>query len=111
MAKHTPTPWHISGFEQEAGGASRVIMGSDNFSIAHVMDRTPAENEADAALIVDAVNSYESLKAALVLAEDVLSRYPFSTALWPNGMHPQVGIEQIRNALSRASVKGAPDHG
>jgi hypothetical protein len=78
-------------------------MGADNFSIAHVMDRSPAENEVDAAFIVDAVNSHKSLKAALELAEDVLSRFPFSTALWPNGMHPQVGIEQIRNALAQSS--------
>ena len=42
------------------------------------------------------------LTEALVLAEDVLSRAPFSTALWPNGMHPQRGIEAIRAALSTA---------
>ena len=42
------------------------------------------------------------LTEALVLAEDVLSRAPFSTALWPNGVHPQRGIEAIRAALSTA---------
>ena len=41
----------------------------------------------------------EELEGALRLAEDVLSRAPFSNALWPNGMHPQGGIEQIRTAL------------
>ena len=40
------------------------------------------------------------MQAALTLAEDVLSRAPFSTGIWPNGMHPQVGIEKIRAALS-----------
>lgn len=38
-------------------------------------------------------------RKALELAEDVLSRSPFSTDFWPNGMHPQVGIEQIRTAI------------
>lgn len=39
---------------------------------------------------------------ALVLAEDVLSRAPFSTAIWPNGMHPQIGIDKIRDAIEEA---------
>jgi hypothetical protein len=43
---------------------------------------------------------------ALKLAEDVLSRAPFSTAIWPNGMHPQRGIKQIRDALAAVSSPG-----
>lgn len=39
------------------------------------------------------------LREALILAEDVLSRAPFSTEIWPNGMHPQSGIDKIRKAL------------
>ena len=100
MTKHTQTPWRISSFEQGAAGSARVIMGDDGFSIAHVMDRTPAENEADAAFIVDAVNCHDALVEALTLAEDILSRAPFSNALWPNGMHPMTGITQIRDALA-----------
>ena len=42
------------------------------------------------------------LVAALTLAEDVLSRAPFSTQIWPNGMHPNKGIEIIRNAITAA---------
>jgi hypothetical protein len=63
------------------------------------MDRTPAENEADAAFVVKAVNGHDALVKALTLAEDILSRAPFSNALWPNGMHPMIGITQIRDAL------------
>jgi hypothetical protein len=51
----------------------------------------------------------DDLVKALELAEDILSRAPFSTAILPNGMHPQTVIEQVRGAL--AAVKGAPDHG
>lgn len=39
-------------------------------------------------------------REALEIAEDVLSRSPYSTAIWPNGMHPNTGIEKIRAALA-----------
>jgi hypothetical protein len=71
-ATHTATPWRVSSFEQGSGGSTRVIMGSDNFSIAHVMDRSAPENEADAAFIVEAVNSYASLKARIAELEAAL---------------------------------------
>lgn len=100
MTKRTQTPWRVSSFEQGAAGSARVIMGDDGFSIAHVMDRTQAENEVDAAFIVAAVNSHDALVKALTLAQDILSRRPFSDALWPNGMHPQIVITQIRDALA-----------
>jgi hypothetical protein len=47
------------------------------------------------------------VREALELAEDVLSRSPFSTNIWPNGMHPNTGITKIRaaiKALSRPST-------
>lgn len=40
-----------------------------------------------------------NVREALELAEDVLSRAPFSTGIWPNGMHPQTGIDKIRDAI------------
>lgn len=43
-----------------------------------------------------------SLLEALKLAEDVLSRFPYSTEMWPNGTHPQTGITQIRDAIRLA---------
>jgi hypothetical protein len=42
---------------------------------------------------------------ALEIAEDALSRAPFSTAILPNGMHPQVVIEKIRAALALSRPK------
>jgi Lar family restriction alleviation protein len=36
---------------------------------------------------------------ALILAEDTLSRSPFSTMIWPNDVHPQTGITKIRDAI------------
>jgi len=46
---------------------------------------------------------------ALTLAEDVLSRRPFSSGIWPNGMHPQEGIEKIRAALAMAQALEVTD--
>lgn len=49
---------------------------------------------------IDRLNaSCEAMEKALRIAEDVLSRAPFSTAIWPNGMHPNTGIQIIRAAL------------
>lgn len=45
-------------------------------------------------------DSVGRLRKALTLAEDALSRSPFSTQIWPNGTHPNAGIELIRAALS-----------
>ena len=50
----------------------------------------------------------DTVREALELAEDVLSRAPFSTEIWPNGTHPNTGIEKIRAALalSRPQQRG-----
>jgi hypothetical protein len=45
-----------------------------------------------------------SVLEALILAEDVLSRSPFSTDIWPNGMHPNTGIKKIRDAIKSLSI-------
>lgn len=47
----------------------------------------------------------EELLAALKLAEDVLSRYPYSAEIWPNGMHPHVGITRIRDAIAATGAQ------
>ena len=49
-----------------------------------------------------------SARKALELAEDILSRAPFSTAILPNGMHPQIAIQQIRDAISLTDEEGNP---
>lgn len=50
--------------------------------------------------------SPDTVREALELAEDVLSRAPFSNAIWPNGVHPQTGITKIRDAI--AALSNAP---
>lgn len=51
----------------------------------------------------------EAARAALELAEDVMSRSPFSTMrVWPNGTGSQEGITTIRAALATLSPKEQP---
>lgn len=51
------------------------------------------------------------VREALELAEDVLSRAPFSTGVWPNGIHPQGGIAKIRKALAALAQPQPSDGG
>ncbi len=69
--------------------AQMVLVGSQARAVTNWNKRT--------------ATSPDKLREALVLAEDVLSRAPFSTTIWPNGIHPQTGIEQIRTALQLAT--------
>jgi hypothetical protein len=96
MAEHTPTPWICD---------SDAIMpiSRDGVSIVARIPNHPDNKmnwAADAEFIIRAVNAHDAIVAALKVAEDVLSRAPFSTGVWPNGMHPNTGIEQIRAAIS-----------
>jgi hypothetical protein len=99
MIEHTPTHWH---YQENSDAYTHIVRSGDRF-IFQLSQDTSGEAEATARFIVKAVNSHDALVKALTLAEDVLSRRPFSTEIWPNGMHPQEGIEQIRAAL--ASIK------
>ncbi len=53
-------------------------------------------------LTADIDAEYGKLLAALTLAEDVLSRFPYSSEIWPGGIHPNTGITQIRTAIAKA---------
>jgi hypothetical protein len=98
---HTPGPW---GRNIKPASHYPIIYAGRNTHVAQVISRglTDAECEANCDLIAAAPD----LLAALTLAEDVLSRAPFSTGLWPNGMHPNVGIEAIRAAIAKAQPNG-----
>lgn len=68
-----------------------ILEGNDTVQPSMRPDQSPATASFDATAL---------MREALVLAEDVLSRAPFSNQIWPNGMHPSRGIEQIRTALA-----------
>lgn len=60
---------------------------------------TPGDDQEARARLLAAA---PEMLAALVLAEDVLARFPFSSEIWPNGTHPNTGIAQIRAAIAKA---------
>jgi hypothetical protein len=64
--KHTPLPWRVSDFERRSGGVQRMLMGADDFAVGYIAERAAAENQANAALIVRAVNCHEELLSCLL---------------------------------------------
>ena len=97
-----PSSWRVFDSELERvkrhhpNGGYDPDNFKDRISLAQA-DRIIALLPASQAVREEAV---DELVKALVLAEDVLSRSPFSNQIWPNGMHPNTGIEQIRAALA-----------
>ena len=63
--EHTPTPWRVSP------NSNSNLLGADNTFIAK-LDFKMSYDEANAALIVRAVNSFEAMKEAL---ENLTKRY------------------------------------
>ena len=59
--KHTPTPWQLA---KTAAGKVKIA-DKNGFSIANLTGNVLAENEANAALIVTAVNNHEKLVSIL----------------------------------------------
>lgn len=93
-AKFTPGEWFASG---ESVYRTKHLSGL--IADCDVGSAPKHEREANAKLIAAAPAMYE----ALILAEDVLARFPFTSEIWPNGTHPNTGIEQIRAAIRAAT--------
>ena len=90
-AAHTPGHWVASGFIVNSGAPNYTPIADCE---------TDTEWMAENARLIAAA---PELLAALVLAEDVLARRPYSSEIWPNGTHPFNGIEQIRAAIAKAT--------
>jgi hypothetical protein len=89
-ATHTPGPWRVGRW------GARFLVEADAGPVCSI-SKGVAE-EADAHLIAAAKDMLEALQ----MAEDALSRAPFSTGIWPNGIHPNTGIQKIRDAIAKA---------
>ena len=103
-ATHTPTPW---GFGRTSG-EQRLILGDEGRGryVCHVqIHQTPRrmvdepEREANAALIVKAVNAHEDLVAALLVALVALDLDPENR---PPQWSREDAAEKIRAAILRA---------
>ncbi len=77
-----------------------IDLMNDNARLMRAVDLLEQNAGIQAKLLADTGRQRDTLVKALATAEDVLSRAPFSTAIWPNGMHPNTGIEQIRQVLA-----------
>lgn len=98
MRAHTPGPWIVTHELRDSDEAVCDLVNQTWVIKGHHM---PLGNwNADAQLIAAAPD----LLAALILAEDVMSRVPFSDQMWPTGMHPMTGISQIRAAIAKAGA-------
>lgn len=73
MNKHTPTPWQYT----PSGHGALSLYGPDNKGLWH-KDRTDDEQDANARLIVRAVNCHRKLVKALAGCVDVFKDYGYS---------------------------------
>ena len=77
-AQHTPTPWEVWRAPEGGAVAVRAVyhdeMGCRNVCWPALCNAGGQSNEANAALIVEAVNSYATLTAALREARGALEK-------------------------------------
>jgi hypothetical protein len=93
MIKHSDAPWKPG----KANGRYYVYDAND-CTVCTVARWAPLVDKTDASLIAAAPD----MLAALIVCEDVLSRAPLSTQLWPDGTHPNTGIALIRATIAKA---------
>ncbi len=69
---HTPTPW--THYDDSKSAVHRHQIAAMGKTVAHIYctKRMEAEDEANAALIVRAVNSHETMFTALAFAQSVI---------------------------------------
>jgi hypothetical protein len=92
---HIPGPWSCS--QESADPEWWIVTIPGGLIVANV--NAHHRQEANARLISAAPELLDCLK----MAEDVLSRHPFSTEIWRNGLHPANGVDMIRTAIAKAT--------
>lgn len=86
---HTPTPWSLRRQQIVDSTGSVVARITDN--VSHGCDcPTPDVASANADLIVEAVNSYASLRAKLEIAEKALDACPLPSTMGNVQTHYQL---------------------
>jgi hypothetical protein len=112
-------PWcRPAGRDRSSPETETDIVDELRQAAGNLINGVIEDGEVPVAMLSDAADEIERLRGhtqtpavleALTLAEDVLSRRPFSAGIWPNGMHPQEGIEKIRAALAMAQTLEVTD--
>lgn len=108
---HTPTPWRQAGISSERlQGIQRGIeaefihLEAEGYiaggGIGMIHNKPHGVGTDNAAIIVAAVNSYEAMKVALIMARKKLE-------LWPEGANPEYfpEVKAIDKALALAEGK------
>ena len=90
MTKPTPTPWCLSP------QGRHIRLKRHGYNIASMNDHLDGEWEANARLIVHAVNSHEAMKEAL---DDMLQA--FGHTAWES-VHDAAAVDAARAALALA---------
>lgn len=93
MSEHTKLPWHAT--------RKSVYVSDTNHNCLVQMLRNQEQNEANAALIVKAVNNHEALVEALKFTVECLEGHSFSRGIDPRTATPASAIGQARGVLSR----------
>lgn len=114
MTDYTPGPWKLNGRIIEALRYGRVFDIAEVFQsysdpeeegfVTSDWEKPTTEGKANAELIASAPRLKEErdeLLEMVVFIEDLLSRRPFSSELWPGGEHPRTIIDKIRELIER----------
>lgn len=99
--KHTPTPWQLA---KTAAGKVKIA-DKNGFSIANLTGNVLAENEANAALIVTAVNNHKILMDLLEDSHTAIE-VSLTTPIQGEWKKTLIGLNaKIKEALDNLNVK------
>jgi len=110
MVKHTPTPWNL--LPHEPGDKVRWIEAGDKWDGVRIeVERDDCDKEiadANAELIVRAVNAHDALVAALRLAEEEMCRATFKGPPDRKGLNYAIDKARAALAASRKPNRDRP---
>jgi hypothetical protein len=100
MKTFTPGPWRVSGFEKTV--PSRMVMGSDDFSVAFVDGRSQEENEANASAIAVLPEALERLREAESFIGSPINELFFDNL---DGDPRREWLRSVRKILKASGIK------
>lgn len=104
MSKHTPTPWHVGNYSNGGTTYYDCLLTEDGRAVGQAW--IPGEATHDAAFIVKAVNSHESLKTLNAELVEALEDAKSGLELYANGLRiteeAELRLVKINDALAKA---------
>jgi hypothetical protein len=101
---HTPLPWRIEPLELHEGGVKIAVVGANGETVADQQTYYPAEiSDANAALIVRAINAYDELVEALEKAKQRIEQLAHTVnVLSPGKVRAEDFTDVVVAALAKA---------